>query len=56
MNEDPLAPVQPAKAVVTHLVIELPKPRDQSPPLEVNFDEIEVKELTATRLVHIMLA
>ena len=48
VNEYPLAPVQPAKAEVTHSVIELPKPRDQSPPPEVNFDEIEVKELTAT--------
>ena len=47
VNEYPLAPVQPAKAEVTHSVIELPKPCDQSPPSEVNFDEIEVKELTA---------
>ena len=48
VNEYPLAPVQPAKVVVTHLVIELPKPHDQSPPPEVNFVDIEVKELTAT--------
>ena len=48
VNEYSLAPVQPAKAEVTHSVIELPKPRNQSPPSEVNFDEIEVKELTAT--------
>ena len=35
VNEYPVAPVQPAaKAEVTHSVIELPKPRDQSPPPE----------------------
>ena len=45
VNEYPLAP---AKAEVTHSIIELPMPRGQSPPPEVNFDEIEVKELTAT--------
>ena len=45
-------PVQPAKAEVTHSVIELPKPCDQSPPPEINLDEIEVKELTATPVYH----
>ena len=48
VNEYPLAPVQPAKPEVTHSIIELPNPCDQSPPPEVNLDEIEVKELTAT--------
>ena len=48
MNEFLLAPIQPAQAEVTYSIIELPKPRHQSPPPEVNFDEIEVKELTAT--------
>ena len=36
VNEYPLAPVQPGKAEVTHSVIEIPKPRDQSPPPENN--------------------
>ncbi len=31
VNEYPLAPVQPSKAEVTHSVVEIPKPRDQSP-------------------------
>ena len=49
MNEYPMAPVQPKdKAEVTHSVIELPKPRDQSPPPQANNDEVEVKVLTAT--------
>ena len=49
MDEYPLAPVQPAKAgVVTHSVIEMPKPWDQSPPPEANSDQIEVKEITYT--------
>ena len=50
MNEYPMAPVQPkVKAEVTHSVIELPKPCDQSPPPQAyNNDEIEVKLLTAT--------
>ena len=50
MNEYPMAPVQPKdKAEVTHSVIELPKPCDQSPPPQAyNNDEIEVKLLTAT--------
>ena len=47
MNEYPLAPVQISKAEVTHSVIEVPKPRDLSPPPETNH-ETEVKELTAT--------
>ena len=41
-NEYPLVPVQPAKAEVTHSVIEIPKPCDQSPPPEVNSDRIEL--------------
>ena len=49
VNECPLAPVQPAKtAVVTHSVIEMPKPWDQSPPPEANSDQIEVREITYT--------
>ena len=49
MNEYPMAPVQPKdKAEVTHSVIELPKPQDQSPPPQANSDEVEVKVLTAT--------
>lgn len=43
-----LAPLQPAKAEVTHTVIELPKPRDPSPLPEANNDKIEVKELICT--------
>ena len=39
VNEYPLAPIQPAE--VTHSVIEIPKPRDQSPPPETNSDEAE---------------
>ena len=35
-NEYPLAPVQPAKAEMTYSEIEIPKPRDQSPPPEDN--------------------
>jgi hypothetical protein len=49
LNEYLLAPVQPAKDEVTHSVIEIPKPRDQSPPpAEVNIDQIEVKEIICT--------
>ena len=50
VEEYPLAPapVQPANAEVTHTLIEIPKPYDQSPPLEANNNEIEVKELIAT--------
>ena len=49
VDEYPMAPVQPKnKAEVTHSVIELPKPRDQSPPPQANSDEVEVKVLTAT--------
>ena len=49
VNEYLLAPVQPKdKAEVTHSVIELPKPRDQSPPPQANSDKVEVKVLTAT--------
>ena len=46
VNEYPLAPV--AKPEVTHSVIEIPKPRDQSPPPEDKCDQIEIKELTCT--------
>ena len=48
LEEYPLTPVQSAKDKVTHSFIEIPKPHDQSPPLEVNTDETEVKDLTAT--------
>ena len=42
VGEYPLALVQPAKAEVTHSVIEILKPRDQSPPPEANTDQIVV--------------
>ena len=50
MNEYLLAPIQPAQAEVTYSVIELPKHRHQteSPPPEVNLDNIVVKEFAAT--------
>ena len=49
MNEYLMAPVQTKdKVEVTHSVIELPKPCDQSPPPQANNDEVEVKVLTAT--------
>ena len=41
-DEYPLAPVQPAKAELTHSVIEIPKHRDQFPPPEVDTEQIEV--------------
>ena len=50
VNEYPLAPIQPAKDEVTFSVIEIPKPRDQSPPPEENRDKIEVKEITCTAI------
>ena len=46
VNEYSLAPV--AKPEVTHSIIEIPKPRDQSPPPEDKCDQIEIKELTCT--------
>ena len=49
VNEYLLVPVQPATEVeVTHTVIEIPQPHDQTPPPEVNNDQIEVKELLCT--------
>ena len=50
VNEYPLAPgqVQPAKAEVTHSVIEILKPRDQSPSSEAVSDEFKVRELICT--------
>ena len=48
VNEYLLATVQPAKNEMTFSVIEIPKPRDQSPPPEKNRDEIEVKEIICT--------
>ena len=50
MSSYPLAPVQPAaKAEVTHSVIEIPNPRDQSPPPEdTDCEQIEVKEIVCT--------
>jgi hypothetical protein len=49
LNEYPLAPVQPAKDEVTHSVVEIPKPRDQSPPpAEEDNDQIEAKEIICT--------
>ena len=48
VNEYPLAPVQPGKDEVTFSVIEIPKPRDQSPTPEENNDQTEVKEIICT--------
>ena len=48
MNEYPLAPVQPGKDEVTHSVVDILEPRDQSPPPEENNDQIEVKEIICT--------
>ena len=48
VNEYPLAPVQPVKDEVTFSVIEIPKPRDQSPTPEKNNDQIEAKESICT--------
>ena len=48
LNEYPLAPVQPGKDEVTFSVIEIPKPRDQSPTPEENNDQIEAKEIICT--------
>ena len=48
MNEYPLVPVQPDKDEVTFSVVEIPKPRDQSPTPEENNDQIEVKEIVCT--------
>ena len=47
VKEYPLA-VQPAKDEMTFSVIEIPKPRDQSPTPEHNIDQIEVKEIICT--------
>ena len=46
VNEYPLATVQPAKAEVTHSVIDIPKSCDQPPPPQANSDKMdsEVKE------------
>jgi hypothetical protein len=46
MNEYPLAPwpVQTAKNEVNHSVVEISKPRDQSPPSEENTNQIAAKE------------
>ena len=43
-----LAPVQSAKDEVTYSVVEIPKPRDQSPTPEENNDQIEIKEIVCT--------
>ena len=42
VNEYPLVPIQPGKDEVTFSVIEIPKPRDQSPTPEENNDQIVV--------------
>lgn len=42
MNEYPLAAVQTAALSVTHSVLEIPTPREQSPPPEVNSEAIRV--------------
>ena len=54
MNEYPLAPVQPGKDEVTFSVIEIPKPRDQSPTPEENNDQIEAKKLYAQQHLSIV--
>ena len=46
MNEYPLAPVQPGKDEVTHSIVEIPNPRDQSPIPEKNNEQIEAKEIS----------
>ena len=43
VNEYPLIPVKPGKDEVTFSVVEIPKPRDLSPPPEENNDQIEAK-------------
>ena len=50
VNEYLLAPVQPqaAETEVTYSVVEIPKPHDQPPPPEANYNQIEVKELVCT--------
>ena len=48
VNEYPLVPVQPGKDEVTFSVIEIPKPRDQSPTPEENNDQIEPKKIICT--------
>ena len=50
VDEYPLAPVQPGKDEVTFSVIEIPKPRDQSPTPEENNDQIEAKEIICTAI------
>ena len=37
-----LTPVQPANAEITHSVIEIPTPHDESPPPQANTNEVEV--------------
>ena len=48
VNEYPLVPVQPGKDEVTFSVIEVSKPRDQSPTPEENNDQTEAKEIICT--------
>ena len=48
VNEYPLIPVKPGKDEVTFSVVEIPKPRDLSPPPEENNDQIEAKEIICT--------
>ena len=50
VDEYPLAPVQPAKAEVTHSVVEIPNPCDQSPLPEANTDQIEVTHVYISNL------
>ena len=50
-NEYPLAPVKSTTVEVTHSVVEIPKPCDQSPTLEACNDETTVKELTSAYLI-----
>ena len=48
VNEYLLAPVQPGEDEVTHSIIEIPKPRDQSPTPEEDNDQIVVREIICT--------
>ena len=48
LNEYPLAPVKPAKAEVTHSVVEPPKRDDQDPP-PADFEDSDEQEVTEDR-------
>ena len=48
LNEYPLAPVKPAKAEVTHSIVEPPKRDDQDPP-PADFEDSDEQEVTEDR-------